>query len=284
MRRTLADTFLHLLAVAVLMAAGTAAAKAQVVITQVEDATLYEGTGVAECPSDESNGGGQYLFSGVTDSLVSFKERRALLRFDVSTIPTGSIVRSATVTLNLSRSAPGGPAAESFGLHRVTSSWGEGTTNASGPEGDGAQASPGDATWCERSYQATAWATPGGDFVVAPSAVLPVGSAPPAALHTWGSTSRMVADVQAWVNGTAANNGWILVDEGPVVGLPAAGGPEGDSPTARRFSSSEATNAALRPQLVVTFGEPIPTASPWALAALAGLLGGLGLLALARRR
>ena len=110
-----------------------------------------------------------------------------------------------------------------------------------GAGGQGAPATAGDATWIHAIYPGTPWSTPGGDFVASPS-----GSLIMAGLGTaeW-SGPGLVADVQAWVDGTALAQGWIIATP--------AGTPEG---TARRFTTRE--NALGGGQLLVEFTPPTP--------------------------
>src|SRR5689334_1920183 len=67
--------------------------------------------------------------------------RRGLLQFDISSIPAGATIEDVTLTMNVSKSRFGGNAS----LHRLTSDWGEGTSN-SFDEGFGAAATNDDAT------------------------------------------------------------------------------------------------------------------------------------------
>ena len=105
------------------------------------DNTLYE-----DVAGSVSNATGNYLFSGLT--LVNIK-RRALLRFDLSTLPASATITSATLTLTMSR---GGSSPIPFSLHRVTRQWGEATSQADGMEGTGAAITPGDAGWLHSVY------------------------------------------------------------------------------------------------------------------------------------
>ena len=51
-----------------------------------------------------------------------------VMAFDVSgNIPAGSIIQSAALTLTMTRTKVG---AMTFDLHRLTSNWGQGTSNA----------------------------------------------------------------------------------------------------------------------------------------------------------
>lgn len=201
-----------------------------------------------------SNGAGIYMFAGMT---AQNNRRRALLTFDLSAIPAGSTITSATLRLHMSRSL-GGPYPVS--PHRVLADWGSAGSDATANEGMGAPAQTNDATWSHRFYSGTPWTTPGGDFVGAASATELVDGV---GAYFW-SGAGMVADVQAWVDDASSNFGWILLGE------------EGFGGTAKRFNTRENGTASTRPQLTVVW-TPVP--APGA--------AGLGLLAAAfaaRRR
>ena len=195
-----------------------------------QDVTLYDSPG-----STLANGGGEYLFVGLTGQPQA---RRTLIAFDVAgLVPAGATVYSVELTLNMSRT--GLPLFEAaVALHRATASWGEGATDATGNEGRGLDVLPGDATWAHRTYDDQLWATPGGDFASAASAITGVLRPDP---YTWGPTAAMVADVQAWLDDPGANHGWAIV---------------GDEETHRgvkRFDSRQRTDETTRPVLTVVY-------------------------------
>lgn len=257
-----------------------APASAQLAAPPDRDNTLYEEAAQTEgCFAGTSNGAGQYIFSGFTNT---GEERRAVLHFDLSSIPPGSTILTATVTLNLNRAGNGSEPTDLFGLRRLTADWGEGTSDGGFDEGGGGPATPNDATWCESFFEVTEWANLGGDFASPASATIAVGNSPPA-LQVWGSTPAMVADVQGWVDAPASNFGWILIQD---LVLPrTAGAPEGAVATARRFDSREGAGA-VQPRLEVTYAAPtvveVPSLSPWGLALLGGLLLAAAIRKLAR--
>ncbi|MFK7956270.1 MAG: DNRLRE domain-containing protein [Lysobacterales bacterium] len=195
----------------------------------------------SEPGSDLSNGIGPHLYSGQTNQ---GNNRRSLLAFDFSSIPTGSSISSATLSLTLSLASPGSNS-RTFTLHRVTGAWGEGTSDAGSPGGTGTAATAGDATWQERIFGTTAWNTEGGDFVAAPSSSTNVLSL----LGPYDFTG-LASDVDAWVNGTATNDGWILIGE------------EDATRTAMRFDSRENFTTTAVPSLSVTFTAPVIGGGP----------------------
>ena len=168
-------------------------------------------------------------------------ERRALIRFDVASIPAGSTITNVRLRLFMSRTSGGDIDVE---LHRLTRTWSEGPADPGGGGGQGAPASAGDVTWTHAIYDTVLWTTPGGDLDAAASATRTVGTATQA--YTW-SSATLTGDVQAWVDGSSNNEGWILVAPGATTG------------DARRFESREAATSSRRPALLVTFSSPNPT-------------------------
>ena len=195
------------------------------VLSPAKDNTLYESE-----LGTLSNGAGQFLFAGNTDSGAI---RRGLLAFDLSGIPAGATVLTATLTLTMSKSIAG---ETPVALHALAADWGEGAADAAGEEGVGATAGPGDATWLHTFHDTALWAQPGGDFAAAPSAVTPVGGP---GTYAWSSPA-VAADVVAWLADPATNFGWALL------------GDETANRTAKRFDSRE-NEPASRPRLAITY-------------------------------
>ncbi len=182
-----------------------------------------------------SNGQGPHLFSGLT---AAGNDRRALIMFDASSIPVGSVVTSVTLKMFMSRTiALDGPSS----LHRALRPWGEGASNAGSPGGAGAPAMPGDCTWTHAFVGATPWAIPGGDFDPLASGVTMIGLT--AGTYIW-SDPGMVVDVQQWVDAPATNFGWFILSSSP------------DPFSARRFDSRENLDPGRRPSLVVEYTPP----------------------------
>jgi len=204
------------------------------------DATLYE-----DSLGATAAGSADGIFAGAT---LGHLARRALLHFDVAAfVPTGSVILSATLTLSMSRTIA---LDQVVAVHAVSASWGEAGSVASGGFGGGGaggNAVAGDATWLHRFFPGSPWAVAGGDFAPAASAVQTVGGT---GFYTWGSTPQMVADIQQWLTGPAANNGWILV------------GPEATVPTTKRFDSRENPVPQLWPQLTLVFDSPVDVPEP----------------------
>ena len=214
--------------------ASIADAQTTATLNASKDNTIYEST-----TGNLSNGQGDYLFAGQTDD---GDLRRALIRFDLSSIPANATITAATLTLTCSKVPPGVPAANTS-LRRVSRDWGEGASNATAEEGAGATAQNGDATWLHAFFNTTSWSAVGGDFSSTVSATTSVGGT---GSYSW-SGSGVVADVQGWVANSATNFGWALI------------GNETAEQTARRFNSR---HTASGPKLTVTYQLPGGGAPP----------------------
>lgn len=201
-------------------------------LSAAADNTLFENAEGAL-----SNGAGQFLFAGAT-AIPAL--RRACVRFDVSSIPPGSVINSATLTLYLTRSISG---EAQVTVHRITAAWGEAGSAAAGNEGGGAFAMPGDATWVHTFFDTSLWVNEGGDFSPVVSAAQTVAIVP--APIVWADAG-LAADVQAWIDGTALNAGWILIGDETAV------------PTAKQFGSRENVDPSRRPRLDIDFTPPPP--------------------------
>lgn len=208
----------------------------EMTFTPSKDNTLYQSS-----MGTLSNGSGERLFAGRTGPTGGGGIRRALIAFDVGTIPAGSRVNRVTLTLNLSRTLFGPP--RSVSVQRVLNDWGEGISDALDEEGQGTAAAAGDATWLHTFSPASLWQNPGGDFAQQASASLEIGSV--VGSYTWESTAELVSDVQSWVDDPSGNFGWLLRRD------------ETEGSTAKRFDSRE-SSASTRPILTVDFTPPAP--------------------------
>ncbi|MGB8170449.1 MAG: PQQ-dependent sugar dehydrogenase [Chthoniobacteraceae bacterium] len=182
---------------------------------------------------DYSDGVG-YLYAGRTGSNFGPYVRRVLVAFNLAAdLPSSAVIQSVQLQLNLNKagSASGGT---SLSVHRVTESWGEGSSvNISG--GYGAPATPNDATWKYRLYNTSSWLTPGGSFNATASATAVQSGGP---FLTWTS-AQLKADVQAWLDSPASNAGWMIR------------GNENTNLTACQFSSRQA--GGVPPALTITY-------------------------------
>lgn len=236
-----------------------------VTLVASKDASIFQNN------PDYSNGGGPGIFSGTSGT---GSPRRALIAFDMTSIPAGAIITSVQLTLTLGLVANGGPPSATIGLYALTQSWGQGTTGGTATAingtGQGYPANPGDATWNSAHYSATTptqWATPGGDHASTASATLFLNNNTAGSSFTWLSTPQLVANAQGWLNNPATNFGLELINADEV-----------SSSTLFAFYSSEWDNtqnggsASQVPQLQVTYTVPEPGAAALACAGALGCL------------
>src|SRR5581483_5542425 len=211
---------LLLVVVTGLVGLGPSSAIAQLAnINPSKDNTLYE---FVPADGDRSNALGQHFFAGETSQ---GEVRRGVLAFDIAgNVPPGSTILGVTLGLNMSRT--GLDTARTIELHKLLADWGEGTSVAPGEEGDGAPATPNDATWRHRFFDTIFWTTQGGDFSATVSASQSVG---PVGMYTW-SSSQMRADVQSWLDDPTSNFGWLVL------------GDESEITTAKRFDTRESAS------------------------------------------
>ena len=195
-----------------------------------QDNSLFQGLG----RENNTNGGHPFLYTGVIRTGPD--RRRALIRFDISSLSPEATILGVELRLTIERVRTGN---EPHGLHRLEKGWGEGVKDSLAPflnnGGQGAPADLGDASWNSNRHNQSAWTTPGGDFIAAPSATGILSMSGTTAIL---SSQGMIDDLQKWVEDPATNFGWILI------------GNEAQSWNAKRIYSSEGT-AALRPSLTV---------------------------------
>src|SRR6266566_4558875 len=219
----------------------TAASSMNAAITNIfpsKDNTLYE---FDPAEGDHSNGAGFHFFAGENGM---GELRRGVLAFDIAgSIPPGSTITAVSLSLNMSMTPAGAITVE---LHKLLADWGEGTSHAPMGEGDGAPATPNDATWRHRFFDTIFWTTQGGDFSATVSASQSVGAV---GEYTW-SSAQMVADVQSWLDNPANNFGWLVL------------GDETTIATAKRFDTRESTNPPVLSIEYTSAPTPTPTPTP----------------------
>ncbi len=190
---------------------------------------------------DNTNGGFPMVFSGATVNSV----RRALIRFDLADVSLPPEPFIVELTLVLERSGLFAEGDDTYTLHRLTSSWGEGTAadDDINGGGQGVPADAGDATWSSNFHEVSLWNSEGGDYIAIPSASLSISRwdsvFPENNIYTF-SGPNLAEDVKLWKESTGMNHGWILI------------GDETVARNARRFWSSEAEDLLVRPQLKIT--------------------------------
>jgi hypothetical protein len=208
-------------------------------LTPSKDNTLYE---YDPAEGDHSNGAGFHFFAGENGM---GELRRGVLAFDIAGhIPAGSTILAVTLSMNMSRTAL--DTARTVELHKLLADWGEGTSHAPGEEGDGAPATPNDATWRHRFFDTIFWTNQGGDFSATVSASQSVG---PIGQYAWTS-AQMVADVQSWLDTPGNNFGWLVL------------GDESTIATAKRFDSRESASAPMLTIQYIPGPRVLPTPRP----------------------
>jgi hypothetical protein len=273
--------YLPLATVAGLMA--ISAAQADVVnLTPSSDAMIF-GTS-AGADTGNASGQGPGLFAGADGS---GNIKRSMLEFNFSSIPSNATITSVTLTLYLGQIAGSSGGTQTvtnaldrqFGLYDILQPCTEGTSGSPtssniGGSGQGYTRVNGDVTWDYANYNsnsalASVWGTVaspihGGNFSSTESDLLdvPIGyllanDAP----FSW-SSAGMASDVQAWINGTQENDGWLLKSDNL----------EGMKQSFLGFWSKDGAVAVgdmdLTPTLTVTFTVPEPASLLVILAAV----------------
>jgi hypothetical protein len=148
---------------------------------------------------------------------LTASRRRAVVQFAVSTIPTDAAVKTATLSLWITTVFG---SSRTVGAHLITGSvlWTQGGV-----------------TWNSRNGTNN-WATAGGDFNATATAAQTTGTG------TGQKDWVITADVQAWVNGSAVNNGTLMKDTS-----------EGSTDVFGRFASNNNGTTGNRPRLVVSY-------------------------------
>ncbi len=217
------------------------------VLPASQDNTLFE-----SATGDLSSGvGPRGIFGGTGQGW----KRRYLVQFDVAgAIPAGSTIENVTLHLHaLALSGQGGPVFFQS-VHRVDQAWGEGSSN-SGNSGQGAPATPGDATWIHAVQPGSLWLAPGGDYDAVASLDFSLDTLGPFEVGSSGLT----ADAQAWLDQPATNFGWLIkgVSEGPSTTV-AVGSREALDPAHVPLLRVEYTPPA---GTITTFCDPAPANS-----------------------
>jgi hypothetical protein len=197
-----------------------------VTLSPSKDNTIFSESGSL------SSGVGNDLYSGEINN-GSF--RRALLAFDVSSIPTGAVIDSVQLVLTVTNTPETAP--RLFRVFRVLADWGEGASNSL--QGMGAPAQTNDATWANTFFPSSLWSTQGGDVAAAASDSTDVAGF---GTYTWHSAG-LASDIHAWTSQTAPNYGWMLI------------GNEAITKSVRAFSSRE---GGAPPQLTIYYSVATP--------------------------
>ena len=197
---------------------------AVVTLRPIADTTLIE--------HDPTNNAGAQVFINSGSIANTPLRNRALLKFDLSSIPAGAIITNATLTVSVVGEPAGGGEASNFRLHRVLKPWSEGNKiPRTSPPGQGEPATTGEATWNARLHEQELWSQPGGafgsDYSITPSSdvfVYGTGDSP----YLFPSADALIADLRFWLKNPSQNFGWAMISASEQV-----------TRTARRFGSRE---------------------------------------------
>lgn len=194
---------------------------------------------------DNSNGAGEYFFVGKNSALNQNSVQRALIHFDLSSIPAGAIISAATLTVYVNKSGPNPTGIE---LRKLATDWGEGTSDAAGNEASGVATSPNDASWIKSITPSTAWATPGGNFsTTASSSVSTIGGGLVADAPVSLTGQMIITDIQNWRTNPTTNFGWAIISNDEAIGA-----------SIKRFISRNSLQTLLRPTLSITYAASLP--------------------------
>ena len=206
-------------------------------VTPLSDADTH----MLQNQPDDTHGDLDHLY---VLSRAGDKNRRALIHFDLSSIPSGATIESATLHLRILAVN----ADRTHNVHRVTASW----TEAG-------------ATWNSRDGT-NAWGAAGGDY----ESTVTAGTSTGITVDVWVEWD-VKSDVQAFVSGTS-NYGWLIKDATE----------SADPYKYVKYYSKEETGTDKDPYLEVTYttggggngGGPVavPEFSPVGLIALIGVL------------
>ena len=163
-----------------------------------------------------SDGAGLFLYAGRTNNSAAVQVRRALIRFNVTSVPANSQIQSVKLTLTTLKSAGNTTTSHNFTLHKLLSNWGEGTSNGLG---NGSPATTNDATWQNTFYPSLNWTTNGGDFInTASASAAGIKDELTEWLSSKAGNGQMLNDVKDWIANSNSNYGWLIKGEESVRG------------------------------------------------------------------
>lgn len=182
--------------------------------------------------SGDNFGSSEIMNSGrVGDNVGANSEhRRALVRFDLSTIPSTAIINSASLAITVTTAPPEDVRTDSnFNLRRTLQSWREN-----------------EVTWTNRLSPNVTWQTSGAtgptDIAGTVSSTVFITGA---GNYSFPTSAGLVSDVQGWVTNAASNFGWLIISENQI-----------SLRTARQIGTRENSLAGNRPVLTVNYSLP----------------------------
>lgn len=178
---------------------------------------------------------------------------RGMIKFDLSSLPSGVSIVSAILELNCSSAEQ--TAAWNVSAHRALTQWFEGNATGTPPTGDGS-------TWNHRNANGSAaWSGGAGGGAGSDYASTPTATAAVTTINNWYSWD-VTADVAAFAAGSAANHGWWLIGQN-------------SNGSYKAFKSSDDNlGPTLRPKLTVTYTDANVAGGAAGQAAVAGYVVG----------
>jgi hypothetical protein len=159
---------------------------------------------------------------------------RSLIRWDISSIPPGSTILSAQMSLYSYQNYTGGII--TIDAHRVLKPWIEGTLDARNRRID----APDSSCWTEYGNGAT-WDVEGADGLNdRDAAIISSATNEDIGWYSWDITEA----VQKWVDGEWANNGLLLKSDNE------------NSDNLKMFAPSEYQDETFRPSLIIEYMQP----------------------------
>jgi hypothetical protein len=217
----------HITVILCLLFGGIGVIHAQTVtITSSKSTLLYKGANTRNYGSCQGIG---------PDNATNWQQN-PLLEFDLSTIPAGATITSASLRMVHAPDGTGwdnekGSAFPSI-IRRVTTPWVEGTACNAAQSGSSTWNSPGTGSWTGGNYAATNYGTLTAGAPDAPGTVYNI---------------TITTLVQEWYNGTSPNHGLGIVPASLV----------GDKEESWYYMySDDAATASNRPQLIVNYSLP----------------------------
>jgi alpha-glucosidase (family GH31 glycosyl hydrolase) len=204
-------------------------------VTFQQGVSSYTGsadTHIMEYFADRNAGGNDRFEVSRYTGTYTNDDKAALLKFDLSSIPSNATITSATVELTLVE-CRNGTAAKSIEVHKLNRAWGEGTKTGV----DGVTATSGESSWTCSAYS-TQWTTAGGDYNSTAVDTKSIGSTI-GTVYSWNVTSL----VQGWVSSSSTNYGMAFMEAVP----------QSTSNGTKDFASKEYATASSRPKLTVTY-------------------------------
>jgi hypothetical protein len=195
----------------------------------VSPSTLYAGqtdTNIEQATPTTTDGSDESVHADFDYPDGSGKSIEGLLRFDLSSIPAGSTVTSASLSINVTNRTSGA----GYDLYALSRAW-----------------TPSQATW-NSATTGTAWGA-GGARSTSDRSATSIGTLTPTTTGTTTVTLNAagLAQLNAWIADPSKNYGFIVDTPSDPDGL--------------IFDSSKAPTASSRPKLSVNYAPPVASAS-----------------------